>query len=93
MKNWIATIETAVLGMVILRMISGLIEITAASLMLKFNAVDKALMVNAALAVVGPLILITTMSIGLIGVADKLSFSKLLLIGCGVLLILIGLRR
>lgn len=93
MKDWIATIETAVIGMVILRMISGVIEITAASLMLKFNAVDKALMINAALAVVGPIILITTMSIGLIGVADKLSFSKLMLIGCGVLFILIGLRR
>lgn len=93
MKDWITTIETAVLGMVILRMISGVIEITAATLMLKFNAVDKALMINAALAVVGPIILITTMSIGLIGVAEKLSFSKLLLIGCGVILILIGLRR
>ncbi|OIJ16042.1 hypothetical protein BKP35_03410 [Anaerobacillus arseniciselenatis] len=93
MKNWIAALETAVLGMVILRLISGLIEITAATLMLKFNTVDKALMINAALAIVGPIILITTMSIGLIGMADKLSFSKLLLIGCGVLLILIGLRR
>ncbi|WNF37817.1 YqhV family protein [Bacillaceae bacterium IKA-2] len=93
MKDWIATIETAVLSMVILRMISGVIEITAATLMLKYNAVDKALMINAALAIVGPIILITTMSIGLIGVAEKLSISKLLLIGCGVLLILIGLRR
>lgn len=93
MKNWITTIETAVLGMVILRIISGLIEITAASIMLKFNSIDKALMVNAALAIVGPIILISTMSIGLIGIADKLSYSKLLLIGLGVLLILIGIRR
>ncbi|OIJ20296.1 hypothetical protein BKP45_09530 [Anaerobacillus alkalidiazotrophicus] len=93
MKNWMAAIETAVLGMVILRIISGLIEITAASIMLKFNTVDKALMVNAALAIVGPIILISTMSIGLIGLADKLSYSKLLLVGLGVLLILIGLRR
>lgn len=93
MKNWIATVETAVLGMVILRMISGLIEITAASLMLRFNAVDKAVMINASLAIVGPIILVLTMSIGLVGMADKLSFSKLFLIGCGVLLILIGVRR
>lgn len=93
MKNWFEAVETAVLGMVVLRIISGLIEITAATLMLKYNAVDKALMVNAALAIVGPVILITTMSIGLIGMADKLSYSKLLLIGCGVLLILLGLRR
>jgi hypothetical protein len=93
MKNWIAAVETAVLGMVILRMISGLIEITAATLMLKFNAVDKAVMINASLAIVGPIILILTMSIGLVGMADKLSFSKLFLIGFGVLLILIGVRR
>lgn len=93
MKNWITTIENAVLGMVILRMISGFIEITAATLMLKFNAIDKAIMINAALAIVGPIILITTTSIGLIGMADKLSFSKLLIISSGVLLILIGLRR
>lgn len=93
MKSWIAAIETAVLGMVILRMISGLIEITAASLMLKFNAVDKAVMINASLAIVGPIILVLTMSIGLVGMADKLSFSKLSLIAIGVLLILIGVRR
>lgn len=93
MKNWLAAIETAVLGMVILRIISGLIEITAATLMLKFNAVDKAVMINATLAIVGPIILITTMSIGLIGMADKLSFSKLFLIGLGVLLILIGVKK
>lgn len=93
MKNWIATIETAVLGMVVLRLISGIIEITAATLMLKFNAVNKALMINAALAIVGPIILITTMSIGLVGIADKLSFSKLLLVGVGVLFVLLGLRR
>ncbi|MCT8138689.1 YqhV family protein [Anaerobacillus sp. CMMVII] len=93
MKNWLAAVETAVLGMVILRMISGLIEITAATLMLRFNAVDKAVMINASLAIVGPIILILTMSIGLVGMADKLSFSKLFLIGLGVLLILIGVRR
>ncbi|MCD8502265.1 MAG: YqhV family protein [Bacillaceae bacterium] len=93
MKDWLSTIETAVLGMVVLRVISGLIEITAASIMLKFNAVEKALMVNAALAVVGPIILISTMTIGLVGMADKLSFTKLLLIGSGVLLIMVGLRK
>ncbi|UTW70691.1 YqhV family protein [Anaerobacillus sp. HL2] len=79
--------------MVVLRLISGLIEILAATLMLKFNAVNKALMINAALAIVGPIILITTMSIGLIGIAEKLSFSKLFLVSLGVLFILVGLRR
>lgn len=93
MKDWLSTIETAVLSMVILRVISGMIEITAASVMLKFNAVDKALMVNATLAIIGPIILISTMTIGLVGMADKLNFGKLLLIGLGVLLILVGLRK
>lgn len=93
MKEWLSTIETAVLGMVVLRIISGLIEITAATLMLRFNTVEKALMINATLAIVGPIILVSTMAIGLVGMADKLSFTKLLLIGSGVLLIMIGLRK
>lgn len=89
----LAGIESAVLGMVVLRVISGLIELTAAGLMFKFNSVEKAIAINAMLAIVGPLILITTMTIGLVGMAGKLSVSKLLIIGLGVLLILIGIKK
>ncbi|WP_096201209.1 DUF2619 domain-containing protein [Bacillus sp. FJAT-45350] len=93
MKAWLVGIETAVLGMVILRLTSGLIELSAAAIMLRLNSIEKAIAVNAVLAIVGPLVLISTMAIGLLGVAGKISVSKLLLIGLGVLLILIGIRK
>ena len=93
MKAWLAGIEAAVIGMVALRFISGFIELSAAAIMLKLNNIEKAIAVNALLAIVGPVVLISTMTIGLVGVAGKLSVSKLLLIGLGVLLILIGIRR
>ncbi|HJV45012.1 MAG TPA: YqhV family protein [Bacillota bacterium] len=85
-------IEKAVLGMAVLRIISGSIEVFAALLMLKFNQVDKALMVNSSLALVGPMILIATTTIGLVGLADKISFVKILWILLGVSFILIGVK-
>ncbi|NRD79214.1 YqhV family protein [Bacillus sp. BRMEA1] len=85
-------LEKAVLGMALLRIISGCIEITAAFLMMKFNTVDKALMINSSLAIIGPLILITTTTIGVIGLADNISLMKLIWIFLGVCLILIGIK-
>ncbi|MFD2616631.1 YqhV family protein [Terrilactibacillus laevilacticus] len=84
--------EKAVLGMATLRLLSGSIEIIAAILMLKVNQIDKALVINSSLAIVGPLILIATTSIGLIGIADKISFIKILWIFTGIALILYGVR-
>lgn len=92
-KSLFTGIETVVIGMVVIRMLSGIIELSAAALMYKFNSVDKAVAINATLAIVGPLVLITTMAIGLIGLSDKLSVGKLLLVGLGVLLILVGIRK
>jgi len=82
-----------VLGMALLRFISGSIELTAGILMLKLNSVERALFLNASLAIVGPIILIATTSIGLIGISDRLSFSKIALIFGGLLLIIIGIRK
>lgn len=82
-----------VTGMASLRFLSGTIEILAALLMLKLGRVDRALLVNSALAVVGPLILLATTSIGLIGLADKLSFSKLAWILIGVGFIFFGILK
>ncbi|MTT32627.1 DUF2619 domain-containing protein [Terrilactibacillus sp. BCM23-1] len=84
--------EKAVLGMATLRFLSGSIEIIAAILMLKVNQIDKALVINSSLAIVGPLILIATTSIGLIGIADKISFIKILWIFTGIAFILYGVR-
>ncbi len=86
-------LEKAVLGMAVLRLLSGITELTAALLMLKFNQVDKALVINAFLAIVGPLILISTMSIGLLGIAERVSIGKLIWIIAGIGLILFGLKK
>lgn len=93
MKRWIALLDTTVMSMAGLRIISALIELSAAITMLFLNDVKKALAVNALLAVIGPIILVTTMSIGLISLADELSFNKLLFIGLGVGLILYGIYK
>lgn len=85
-------LEKAIIGMALLRLLSGSIEIFAALLMMKFNEVEKALVINSSLALVGPLILIATTTIGLIGITDKVSFSKILWILLGVTCILIGVK-
>ncbi|GIP51987.1 MULTISPECIES: YqhV family protein [Paenibacillus] len=86
-------LDKFVTGMASLRIFSGTIEILAALLMLKLGRVDKALAVNSALAFVGPSVLIITTSIGLAGMADKLSWGKMIWIGCGVACLLIGILK
>ncbi|MBU9721224.1 MULTISPECIES: YqhV family protein [Bacillaceae] len=93
MKDWLPSIELALLSMIILRLLSGSFELTAAILMYKFNSIEKALAINAILAVVGPIVLVLTMTIGLVGIADQMKFSNLLIVGIGVALILYGLNR
>ncbi|ARK31408.1 YqhV family protein [Halalkalibacter krulwichiae] len=93
MKTWFFTIEMTLLVMVALRLISGLIELTVAGLILKFNSIEKAVALNAMLALIGPTIFIASVAIGLIGMSDRLSISKFVFIGAGVLLILIGIRK
>ncbi|PLR95245.1 YqhV family protein [Bacillus sp. T33-2] len=85
-------LEKAVLGMAVLRLLSGSIEIFAALLMIKLNDIEKALIVNSSLAFVGPIILIVTTSIGLLGLADKISFIKMFWIFLGVGFILYGVK-
>ncbi len=85
-------LEKAVIGMALLRIMSGCIEIIAAMLILKFNEVEKALMINGSLALIGPLILILSTTIGLIGMAERISFAKMLWIICGVGFIIYGVK-
>lgn len=84
--------EKAIIGMALLRFFSGSLEIFAAALILKFNDVEKALIVNSTLAFVGPLILIATTAIGLLGLSDRISFQKMIWILCGVACILYGVK-
>ncbi|WP_059170710.1 YqhV family protein [Bacillus sp. FJAT-27445] len=86
-------IEKTVLAMSFLRIVSGGIEIFAALLMLKFNAVEKALLINSSLALIGPLILLSTTTIGLIGIVEKISLLKMFWVFAGVACILYGVKQ
>lgn len=88
----ITILEKTVLAMAILRLLSGSFEVFAAFLMLRFNDIEKALVINSSLALIGPLILIVTTAIGLFGIADKVSFSKFIWIILGVMFILYGVK-
>ncbi|MBP1962105.1 YqhV family protein [Paenibacillus aceris] len=82
-----------VLTMASLRMMSGSMEIIAAIVMLRLATVEKALLVNSTLALVGPLVLLATTTIGLVGIAEKLSYSKLLWVIAGVSCLFIGILK
>ncbi|WP_181438828.1 YqhV family protein [Paenibacillus sambharensis] len=86
-------INKVVLAMGMLRILSGSIEILAALLILRFNSIEKGLVINSSLALVGPLILITTTTIGLIGISDKLSLGKFAWVLAGITCLLIGILK
>ncbi|WP_379669215.1 YqhV family protein [Pueribacillus sp. YX66] len=92
-RNFQTQLEPGLFGMVLLRVISSMIELTAAIAMFYFNDIRKALVINSFLAVVGPLVFISATSIGLISVANTVSFGKLSLIIIGVIFILIGILK
>lgn len=81
-----------VAGMALLRLLSATVEVTAALLMLRFGRVETAFKINAVLGLVGPFVLIGVTSLGLFGMAGKVSYEKILAIVVGVLLILYGAR-
>jgi len=85
--------DKTVFSMALLRIVSGSIELTAALVMLKFNEVQKALAVNSMLALVGPIVLLTTTTIGLVGLSDKLSPMKFIWVAVGVSCLLIGILK
>ncbi|EST56190.1 hypothetical protein T458_02425 [Brevibacillus panacihumi W25] len=85
--------EKAIMGMAALRVFSGSLEILAALLILKVNQVEKALLINSGLAIVGPLVLLTSTAVGLLGMTDRISFAKIGWILLGISCILIGVRK
>ncbi len=76
----------------VIRLISATVELTGALLMARFNKIDTAVRINGFLGLVGPLVLITATAVGLVGLANNIQSSKILLVIVGVLLILIGTR-
>ncbi|HYK72036.1 MAG TPA: YqhV family protein [Pseudoneobacillus sp.] len=85
--------EKAILGMAILRVLSGSLEVFVGLFILKLNNVEKALVVNSSLVFVGPVVLILTTTIGLLGMADKISLTKIFWVFSGVICILYGVMK
>lgn len=79
-------------SMALLRTISGLIEITAALLILRLHRVETALRINALLGLVGPVIFLLVSVLGLIAVTVKLSPYKIGLVVIGIILVLLGTK-
>ncbi|OUM99611.1 MAG: hypothetical protein BAA04_01400 [Firmicutes bacterium ZCTH02-B6] len=79
--------------MAVVRMISSGIELAAALLMLRLSRLDAAVQINAALGLVGPLVLVTVTILGVAGLAGKIPLTRLALIGAGVMLVILGARR
>lgn len=81
------------LTMGLLRLLSGILEFSAGSLMIYFNNVETALKINAVLALIGPTIMIMVTSLGLVGIAGNVSLAKMFTIASGAALIFIGLNK
>ncbi|MGR6898174.1 YqhV family protein [Rummeliibacillus sp. TYF-LIM-RU47] len=78
--------------MVVMRLISGSLEITAALFMFRFNNLEKAFYINTMLALVGPTVLIITTAVAMFGLADKISMTRMICLFAGVTLILISMN-
>ncbi len=85
--------DRIVFFMAFFRVLSSTIEFFAALLMLKFNSVETAFKINAALAMVGPSIMLTVTSLGLIGLAGKIPLSGMVFVLTGVALIFYGVSK
>lgn len=85
--------DKVVFGMAMLRFLSCLIEFTAAVLFLKFDSIEKALKINALLAIIGPTIMTVVMALGLAGISGRVSLNKFAIILTGVILIFYGVGK
>ncbi|EEG78774.1 YqhV family protein [Dethiobacter alkaliphilus] len=85
--------EHTVFTMAALRILSGLLEVGAALIILRFNKIETALRVNGVLAVIGPTILLLGITLGVMGLSDRLPLGRMLMIYAGVFLIFWGTRR
>lgn len=85
-------LQKAIIIMALLRVLSGSIELFAAFLMLRFNNIEKALVINGSLSLIGPLFLIISVAVGLYDMADKIPIQKMIWIVLGVVCILYGVK-
>lgn len=82
----------AVRSMALLRLLSGALELTAAYLMVRLGRVEDAVRINGLLGLVGPTVLLLVSLLGIGGLSAQVSWPRLGIIACGVLLILLGTR-
>ncbi|MDA8192538.1 MAG: YqhV family protein [Thermaerobacter sp.] len=81
-------------GMIAVRVISALVELTGAFLMWRYDRLDLAIRINGVLGIAGPVILTVTMLLGMAGLAaGKFPLDKMTWIGAGVILIMWGTSR
>ncbi|GIN71229.1 hypothetical protein J14TS2_17040 [Bacillus sp. J14TS2] len=85
-------LEKTIIIMALLRVLSGSIDIFAAYLMLRFNEVEKALVINSSLVLVGPIVFIIATTVGLVGLTSQISFTKIIWVFIGVGCILYGVK-
>mgnify|MGYP006280696485 FL=1 len=85
-------INNVLLAMILIRLLSSFIELTAAFFMFYFKDIEIAIRLNALLGFVGPIVLITVTFLGLTEISSQISTVKLLMICGGVALIILGTR-
>lgn len=85
--------DPVVKGMAALRLLSACTEMTAAFLMLHYGRVQVAMSINAALGLFGPILFALVSTLGFIGLAGEVSWSKMAIVFSGVLLVVYGATR
>ena len=84
--------ERALSGMAALRVLSGLLEIVAAIVIIKFGKIETALRINAMLGLAGPIVFILVSALGVIAVAVKIIPWKVGMIILGILFVMMGTK-
>ena len=79
-------------GMAAVRVISGIMEISAALIILRLGKVESALRINAFLGLIGTLVYVIVGVLGIFAIAVKLSPLKVIVLTLGILLVLAGTK-
>jgi len=80
-------------SMATIRVISGLLEIMVAIIFLKSGRVENALRMNAFLGLIGPLVFLLVSVLGVVAIAVKISWPKMIIICLGIILVLVGTKN
>lgn len=86
--------DETVRHMALVRYISASIEITAATVMLRYGRIETALAINSALGLVGPILFAVVSALGIAGLAaGQVNVQKIGIIFLGIVLVLYGALR